>query len=136
MAKKEIKDVEASILQRLKNYSEAQREDRNLTLSNYAIERFLFRLSLSQYASQFVLKGAQLFRLWHKTPYRPTRDLDLHRNGNPDIEELTRIISDVCQIETDASDGIRFLSNTIKADLIREDNIYDGVRIRVEYRRS
>jgi len=77
MAKKEITNIEASILQRLKNYSEAQREDRNLTLCNYAIERFLYRLSISKYASQFVLKGAQLFRLWHKTPYRPTRDLDL-----------------------------------------------------------
>ena len=53
MPKKEIHDVAASILQRLKNYSVARREDRGLTLSNYAIERFLYRLSISRHASVF-----------------------------------------------------------------------------------
>ena len=134
MAKKEITNIQMSILQRLKNYSEAQREDRNLTLCNYAIERFLYRLSISQYASQFVLKGAQLFRLWHKTPYRPTRDLDLLRYGTPDIQELKKIFADVCQIESDVKDGIEFLADTIKAEAIREDSIYDGIRIKLQYR--
>jgi predicted nucleotidyltransferase component of viral defense system len=134
VAKKEITNIETSILQRLKNYSEAQREDRNLTLCNYAIERFLYRLSISKYASQFVLKGAQLFRLWHKTPYRPTRDLDLLRYGTPDIQELKHIFANVCQIETNVKDGIEFLPDTIKAEAIREDSIYDGIRIKLEYR--
>jgi len=134
MAKKEITNIETSILQRLKNYSEAQREDRNLTLCNYAIERFLYRLSISKHAPQFVLKGAQLFRLWYKTPYRPTRDLDLLRYGTPDIQELKGIFADVCQIETNVKDGIEFLADTIKAEAIREDSIYDGVRIKLEYR--
>ena len=62
MAEREPKNLAASIMQRLKNYSEARKEDRYLTINNYAIERFLYRFSISQYASQFVLKGAQLFR--------------------------------------------------------------------------
>ncbi len=36
-------------------------EDFNLTLSHYAIERLLHRMSRSPYSHQFVLKGAQLF---------------------------------------------------------------------------
>lgn len=134
MTDKEIRDIEASILQRLKNYSESRREDRNLTLCNYAIERFLYRLSLSDYHCQFVLKGAQLFRLWQQRPYRPTRDLDLLRHGSPDLEDLKHIISKICQVAVDVPDGIHFLPETIKAEVVREDNVYDGVRIRVEYR--
>lgn len=63
LSKDEKKNITASVLQRLKNYSEARKEDRGLTLTNYAIERLLYRLSISQYADQFILKGAQLFRL-------------------------------------------------------------------------
>lgn len=128
------KNTTASILQRLKNYSEAQKEDRGLTITNYAIERFLYRFSISEYASQFVLKGAQLFRVWTDISYRPTRDLDLLRFGNPDIEELERIFREVCAIETDVEDGIDFLSETVKGEAIREENEYDGVRIKLEFR--
>ncbi|MFC1763807.1 nucleotidyl transferase AbiEii/AbiGii toxin family protein [Planctomycetota bacterium] len=118
MTAKGTKDVEASVLQRLKNYSESKREDRNLTLCNYAIERFLYRLSLSGYKSQFVLKGAQLFRLWKQASYRPTRDLDLLRHGSPDLDELRRIVAEICQIETDVPDGIH-LAEAIQATFKR-----------------
>ncbi len=134
MAKREIKNIDASILEKLKNYSEKRKEDRNLTLSNYAIERFLYRLSISRYASQFTLKGAQLLRLWHEIPYRATRDLDLLRYGSPNIQELTDIFKDICDIKTDISDGIRFLADTVKAEVIREESVYDGIRIKLEYR--
>jgi len=74
LSKDKKKNITASILQRLKNYSEIRKEDRGLTLTNYAIERLLYRLSISEYAEQFVLKGAQLFRIWSDVSYRPTRD--------------------------------------------------------------
>lgn len=134
MSKKNIKNTTASILQRLKNYSSDRHEDYGLILSRYAIERFLYRLSLSAYADQFVLKGAQLFCLWTDNPYRPTRDLDLLRFGSSDIPELESIIRNVCELKIDVPDGIAYLLETIKGQAIREDNAYDGVRIRFEYR--
>ena len=134
MAEREPKNITASILQRLKNYSEARKEDRRLTITNYAIERLLYRFSISQYASQFVLKGAQLFRIWTDMPYRPTRDLDLLRFGGPDVTELEEIIRQVCMVESDIQDGIIFLPETVRGQTIREKNKYDGVRVKLEYR--
>jgi len=43
-------------------------------LARYAIERFLYRLSQSPYADQFVLKGAMLLQMWLPEAGRPTRD--------------------------------------------------------------
>ena len=134
MTESEKKNITASILQKLKNYSESQKEDRGLTITNYAIERFLYRFSLSRYAPQFVLKGAQLFRLWIDAPYRPTRDLDLLCFGNPDIPELEGIFRQVCNVETKVHDGIIFLAETVRGEVIREENEYDGVRIKLEFR--
>lgn len=131
---KKHKNAAASILQRLKNYSEARKEDRGLTLANYAIERFLYRLSISEYAEQFVLKGAQLFRLWTDESYRPTRDLDLLCFGSPDVSGLNKIFRDLCNIETEYEDGIVYLPETVRAEAIREENEYDGVRIKLEFR--
>ena len=134
MSKHEKKNISASVLQKLKNYSQARKEDRGLTLANYAIERFLYRLSISECGDQFVLKGAQLFRIWTNEPYRPTRDLDLLRFGNPDIPELEKIFQGVCDIESKVEDGIVFLSETVRGQAIREENQYDGVRIKLEFR--
>ena len=70
----------------------AQREKRdfNLILTAFATERLLYRLSRSEYASTFVLKGARLFALWAHKPHRPTRDLDLLGIGDPSPEALRR----------------------------------------------
>ncbi|AQQ70528.1 hypothetical protein SMSP2_00880 [Limihaloglobus sulfuriphilus] len=134
MSKNQKKNITASIQQRLKNYSQTRKQDHGLTLVCYAIERFLYRLSISEYQDQFILKGAQLFRIWTNNQYRPTRDLDLLRFGSPDISELTKIFQDICIIKLDFEDGIAFLPETVHAQSIREDNQYDGVRIKLEFR--
>jgi predicted nucleotidyltransferase component of viral defense system len=134
MSEDKMKDVTASILQRLKNYSQARKEDRGLTITNYAIERFLYRMGVSKYADQFVLKGAQLFRMWTNDVYRPTRDLDLLRFGSSDITELEQIFREVCQTETDVQDGIVYIADSVKGQVIREENVYDGVRVNLEFR--
>ena len=46
-------------------------------LTRYALERFLFRLSVSPQKELFVLKGAMLYAAWLEDPFRTTRDLDL-----------------------------------------------------------
>jgi predicted nucleotidyltransferase component of viral defense system len=134
LTKNEKKNITASILQRLKNYSQAQREDHGLTLSNYAIERFLYRLSISKYTEEFVLKGAQLFRIWTDKSYRPTRDLDLLRFGSPDIAGLVKIFQAVCNVETEVEDGVVYLEESVRAEVIREENEYDGIRIKLEFK--
>ncbi len=134
MSKNNPKNLSVSILQRLKNYSKENDEDFGLTLSRFAIERFIYRLSVSKYANQFVLKGAQLFRIWADTPIRPTRDLDLLRFGSADISELVDIFKHICDMSIEESDGIQFLPDTVKAEAIRDQTEYDGIRVRLEYR--
>jgi hypothetical protein len=134
MTTKELKNIQSSILQRLKNYSDEKQEDYGLTLSRFAIERFLYRLSLSEYSQQFVLKGAQLFQIWTNTPYRSTRDLDLLKYGSEDISELVRIFQSICNTQTDSQDGIEFLAETVRGETIRNHDEYKGVRMKLEYR--
>lgn len=70
-------DRSASVLARLLNQSRGTGENYNLLLSRFAIERLLYRLSVSPHAGSFVLKGALLFALWYDTPHRPTKDADV-----------------------------------------------------------
>jgi hypothetical protein len=50
----------ASIRARLKLHPGTSKQDFNLTLNQYGLERLLYRLSISAHAPNFLLKGAQL----------------------------------------------------------------------------
>ena len=67
----------ASIRARLKQHPHTSKQDFNLTLTQYGLERLLYRLSVSEHAPNFLLKGALLFQLWYGQSHRPTRDADL-----------------------------------------------------------
>jgi hypothetical protein len=54
----------ASVRQRLLDQSREKRVDFNLLLTNYGLERFLYRLGRSEFSERFILKGAMLFPLW------------------------------------------------------------------------
>ena len=60
MSRHRVRNVAASVRQRLLNRARERGEDFQLVLTRYAVERFLYRLSRSPYAGQFVLKGATL----------------------------------------------------------------------------
>ena len=58
------RNVATSVRARLLNHARETKQDFNLVLTRYAIERLLYRISISQHADQFLLKGALLFDLW------------------------------------------------------------------------
>ena len=68
------RDLGASVRQRLLNLSRQSGEDFQRLLTRYAMERLLDRLSRSEHAPRFVLKGALLFALWTGEFHRPTRE--------------------------------------------------------------
>mgnify|MGYP000116381742 CR=1 FL=1 len=70
------RNVAASVRARLSNCARETKQDFNLVLTRYAIERLVYRISVSNHADQFVLKGALLLDLWFDIPHRPTRDAD------------------------------------------------------------
>jgi len=87
------KNRAASIRARLKNRSDAAKQDFNLTLTHYGLERLLYRLSVSRHAPNFLLKGALLFKLWYDVPQRPTRDADLLGFGADDMDSVADVRS-------------------------------------------
>lgn len=62
--RKGLRNVSASVRQRLLNLARKTDEEFNVVLQRYAIERFLFRLGASEEVDQFTLKGATLFHVW------------------------------------------------------------------------
>lgn len=128
MTRKQPVDLVASVHQRLLNISLETGDSFNLLLSRYAIERLLYRLSLSPYANQFVLKGALLFLVWQMPDHRPTRDLDLLGYGDDSTERLMAVFRAICTLEVEP-DGLTFLPDSIEVRQIREEQEYGGQRI-------
>jgi predicted nucleotidyltransferase component of viral defense system len=124
------KNVAASVRHRLFNRAREESQEFQLVLTRYALERLIFRLSLSSYAEKFVLKGAMLFYVWNPTAgaYRPTRDLDFLMYGENSVEILETIFRKIVQTEV-SPDGLVFDPESIKAAPIREDNRYGGLRV-------
>ena len=129
MTEKIKSDIAASILQRLLNQARANKEDFNHVLNRYGMERFLYRLSISLYSEEFILKGASLFLVWQEQSYRVTKDADFLSFGDPNLDRLSEIFREICQIECHVKDGIIFPPESVKAQTIREEQAYDGVRI-------
>ena len=72
MTKRDVRDMAASVKQRLLNVHAENNIDFNFLLTRYAVERFLHRLDRSRYKESFVLKGAMLFYAWKGEWFRST----------------------------------------------------------------
>lgn len=121
------RNLSASVRARLKQHADATKQDFNLTLTHYGLERLLYRLSISPHAGNYLLKGALLFSLWYDQPHRPTRDADLLGFGPDDIDTAVSAFREICQIEVE--DGIAFEPASVKGLEIRKEAGYGGVRI-------
>jgi hypothetical protein len=128
MTTKAITDPAASIRARLLNHAKQHGDDYNRILTRYAIERLLYRLSLTDATDRYVLKGAMLFVTWPEHVFRPTGDLDLLGEGNPDPAALTELFTRICQVEV-KDDGIVFDPASLKVEPVREADKYQGARL-------
>jgi predicted nucleotidyltransferase component of viral defense system len=122
-----MNNVAASVRARLLNVAKAQGVDFNQVLVRFALERILYRLSQSEHADHFLLKGALLFTLWYDMPHRTTRDADLLGFGASDLESVAQTFRDIASVAVD--DGIVFDPDSVVAEEIRKDAGYAGARI-------
>ena len=104
---REPRNVGASVRARLLDRARAERSDFQILLTRYALERLLYRLSVSAHRERFILKGAMLFVTWVADPFRPTRDLDLLDHGDNDEEAIADTFRSICA-EPVADDGVVF----------------------------
>jgi hypothetical protein len=122
--------VAQSVKQRLMNRCSRTGEDYNVLLTRYAIERYLYRLTCTPHASRFTLKGALLFAIWMDKPHRPTIDVDLLGTGDPSVDDLRKVFQQVCDANVE-SDGMRYDVASVRAEEIREENVYEGIRVKL-----
>ena len=127
--KKPIRNVPASVRERLLKIAHATGQPNGELLDRFCIERLLYRLSRSAHRDNFILKGAMLLTAWGGgVPQRVTRDADLLGFGDSSIPNVTNIFSEICRTEVE-DDGVKFDLESIRADGIRARDEYAGVRV-------
>lgn len=123
-------NIAASVKALLQN--KAKETDRGYAevLQLFAMERLLYRLSQSDYADTFVLKGALLFAVWEpEYQRRTTVDIDLLGFTDNTLGNIEQIIRAICETAVE-EDGLQFNTATMRVERIKEDADYEGVRIR------
>lgn len=127
------KNLTVSVQHRLLQFARRTQEEHQSVLTRYGLERLLFRLSLSPYVNEFVVKGAMMFLVWKGEPYRATKDLDLLSLQSATVERFGELFQELCRFKAE-EDGLVFLPASVRAEDIREAEAYQGVRVRLEAR--
>lgn len=111
----------------LQNRARAEGRGTQELLTLYVVERWLARLSTSPYTDQFVLKGGMLLAAFDAR--RRTVDADvLARNfANDEATVVRRVVEIANQRMPD--DGVAFQTETITSRVIRDVDLYSGVRV-------
>jgi predicted nucleotidyltransferase component of viral defense system len=128
---KEIKNLPHSIYDRLRSKSRESGLPFERLIIEYANERFLYRLSKSDYKKEFVLKGGLVFIAWGTPLGRHTRDIDFRAYVSNDLNDITRIIKEVCTYPFEA-DGMEFNPDTLTAEVIMGSLDYVGIRLKLK----
>ena len=127
---RELRDVPASVRARLRNLARHREVDFNLLLNRYTVERFLYRLSVSDEVDRFTLKGATLFRVWATHELRPTHDVDFLAVGPEDHARIRTALEAICDTPC-PEDGVVFDPAAIQMEEIRQEAQYGGLRVRI-----
>ena len=113
----------------IRNMSKKKSADAQILMRNYMMERFLERISLSEYKDKFILKGGMLVAAMVGLDARATMDLDATIKGaNVSLPDVETIISNIITIPID--DGVSFCIKRISE--IMEEADYPGVRVSME----
>lgn len=116
---KQLKDL-------IRNLSKKKSADAQVLMRNYMMERFLERISLSEYRDKFILKGGMLVAAMVGLDARSTMDLDATVKGATlNRETIETIIDGILSAPVD--DGVSFQVKSI-SDIMDEAE-YPGVRV-------
>lgn len=129
LKKESVKNIAASVRQRLLNKARSDSRPFQELVQYYAMERFLYRLSRSQHANRFILKGALMLRIWKAPQIRPTKDIDMLGRASNKASDLISNVIDIISVNVDP-DGLSFFPENITAERITDDAEYQGIRIR------
>ena len=128
MTNSNLRNIAASVHQRLLNKSKESARPFNELFQYYAIERFLYRLSRSSYSEKFVLKGALMLMVWEVSAFRSTMDIDMLGKMINSTDAIIAMVREVCLQDVEP-DGIVFDPNSVRGQIITEEADYEGVRV-------
>lgn len=126
MAKPPV-NIAASAKARLLALARAEGQPFDVLLVRFALERLLYRLSISPQRDNFILKGGLLVTLWLEDSNRVTRDMDFLAFGDASAARLIADFGGIMAVEAD--DGLMFDIEGLTARPIREDAEYGGMRL-------
>lgn len=113
----------------VKNKSNGNSNKANMLIRNYAMERFLERVSLSKYRDNFVLKGGMLIAHYVGLDNRTTMDIDSTiKNYNLSPKDIIIMIEEIVTIEL--NDSMVFEIKDV--DDIMDEHEYPGIRVKLE----
>lgn len=119
---KQLKDL-------IRNLSKKKSVNAQILMRNYMMERFLERISLSDYKDKFILKGGMLVAAMVGLDARSTMDLDATVKGvDVNLDTVREIVISIISVQVD--DGVKF--NVKNISEIMEEAEYPGVRVDIE----
>ena len=113
----------------INNLARKNAADAQLLMRNYMMERFLERISLSEYRDKFILKGGMLVAAMVGLDARSTMDIDATVKGaTVGIEDVENMIASIISVPVD--DGVGFRVKRISE--IMDEAEYPGIRVSME----
>ena len=119
-----------SIRARLNNIARKENISFQVIIVRYIHERLLYRLSVSPYVNQFLLKGGNFIYAIQGLSSRPTTDIEfLGKELSNDIDLIKTIFAEIGKIQ--CLDAVWFDTQNILTEPIAEQNQYNGVRLKI-----
>lgn len=111
---------------RIKSVAKQNNADARTLMRIYMMERFLERLTQSEYRDNFIIKGGILVTAMIGVAHRSTMDIDTSmKNLNLSAEDAVRVVNQVKDIDLD--DGVSFEVNDVSN--IMDEMEYPGIRV-------
>lgn len=127
MSQRELRNIPASVRARLLNEARTCGDSYDQVLQYFAIERFLYRLSKTEWGDRLIVKGAIMLRAWGTPLGRPTRDIDFLGRIDNSPEAVGQAVRECLAVEY-PDDGLVFDSDIELAEINVVDR-YPGVRV-------
>lgn len=128
-ARDQNKNLPESIRQKLRNLAAERKRPVDEILRYYAIERFLYRLSVSSHVDKFFLKGGLMLRVWDSADHRATMDIDLLGRMSNQQDHIRTIVEDVAGLPVD-EDGVVYNTDGLILQKTQAGAEYQGLSVR------
>lgn len=124
-----MKNIAASIRAKLTNISKKEKIAFQVICTRYFHERLLYRLSVSKYTDNLILKGGGLLYYFNRLKTRPTLDIDFSgQNIDNQKQKILQVFKEICKL-TVQDDGLIYDSESIESEQINEQANYTGLRL-------